>query len=65
MTKAERVTTELAEGIKTWDELLIEAGEIAEPTDQDYANERTEFTYQDGSICVFHGLDQSIVEYTG
>jgi len=63
MTKAENVTMELAEELKTWDDLLEEANEGAEATNQDYDNERTEFTYSDGSICVFHGLDKTIVEY--
>lgn len=65
MTKSEEITMELAEEIKTWDELLEESSEIAEPTDQDFDNERTEFTYSDGSVAIFHGLDKTIVEYQG
>jgi len=63
MNRAEQATLALSQKRMDFTELLEEASEIADAYEQDYENEITKFEYADGSVCVFCGIDESILSY--
>jgi hypothetical protein len=64
MNRAEQVAYALQQKRMSWNELFIEAQEIAKAIDQDWENETTTYEYADGSIAVFNGMFDTILTYT-
>ena len=63
MNRADQVTLAYNQKRMSFTELLEEASKIAEAYEQDYENGGTKFEYADGSVCVFCGVDESILAY--